>query len=124
MIVPVFKHLLVRAEIKNPPKDEAETVKWLRDFVNSIDMKILDGPFAHYVKEEGNVGMTGMVMIETSHIAMHVWDEVDPAIMHFDCFTCGCFEPEEALRALNEFDMVSYQHKYFDREFGFDEEEF
>jgi S-adenosylmethionine/arginine decarboxylase-like enzyme len=52
-------------------------------------MKILQGPFASYVTQEGNRGLTCVVMIETSHIALHVWDEEEPAFVQFDLYTCG-----------------------------------
>jgi hypothetical protein len=37
----VHKHLIVRAESKRPPKDEEHIVDWMKDFVESIEMKIL-----------------------------------------------------------------------------------
>ena len=39
-------------------------------------MKLLAGPYTTYVNEEGNKGMTFVAIIETNHIALHIWDEV------------------------------------------------
>jgi hypothetical protein len=39
----VHKHLIVRAESKRPPKDEEHITDWMRDFVDSIGMKVLMG---------------------------------------------------------------------------------
>jgi S-adenosylmethionine/arginine decarboxylase-like enzyme len=74
----VHKHLIVRAESKRPPKDEEAIVDWMRDFVESIGMKILMGPFAKYLDIPGNRGLTVAAIIETSHIVMHTWDELNP----------------------------------------------
>ena len=60
-------------------------------------MKILQGPFASYVTKEGNRGVTGMAMIETSHIAIHVWDEYEPALVQCDVYSCANFSSSEVL---------------------------
>ena len=85
------KHLLIRAEVNDPIKDEKELKKWLKQLVKIIDMKIVKGPYASYVNKKGNRGVTGFVMIETSHIAIHIWDEPDPALVQFDVYSCADF---------------------------------
>lgn len=85
----LHNHLLLNGFTKTPPKDEQETIEWMRKLVEAIDMKVIQGPFASYVTAEGNRGLTCVVMIETSHIALHVWDENDPAFVQFDLYTCG-----------------------------------
>jgi len=37
----------------------------------------------------GNQGLTSVTIIETSHIAVHVWDEVSPALMQMDVYSCA-----------------------------------
>tara|TARA_B100001079_G_scaffold113770_1_gene97885 strand:+ start:168 stop:578 length:411 start_codon:yes stop_codon:yes gene_type:complete len=93
----IHKHLIIRAEVNSPPTSEKELKKWLRSVVKKIDMKILQGPFASYVTKEGNRGVTGMVMIETSHIAIHVWDEYEPALVQCDVYSCANFSSSEVL---------------------------
>ena len=44
--MPVHKHLLIRAEVKKPIKEEKVLKKWLKQLVKLIDMKIIKGPFA------------------------------------------------------------------------------
>ena len=58
MTKPIHKHLLIRAEVKNPPKenDEKYLVNWMRYLIQDIDMKLLFGPIARYVDVEGNEG--------------------------------------------------------------------
>ena len=40
----VHKHLLVRAEVLNPPTSTSWCSMWLTSLVSKIDMKILKGP--------------------------------------------------------------------------------
>jgi S-adenosylmethionine/arginine decarboxylase-like enzyme len=74
------KHLLVNAKVENPINTEEQGVDFLTRLVERIDMKIIKGPFASYVDKPGNRGLTAIVMIETSHIAFHIWDEEDPSM--------------------------------------------
>ena len=95
MTKPIHKHLLIRAEVKNPPKenDERRLVNWMRYLIEDIDMKLLFGPVTRYVDVEGNEGLTAIAMIETSHIAMHIWEKEDPPLIQLDVYTCGPFVP-------------------------------
>ena len=117
------KHLLVNAKISNPVKSEAQGIEFLANLVDKIDMKIIKGPFASYVNVEGNRGLTGIVMIETSHIAFHIWDEVRPGLIQFDLYTCGQLELDKVISIFKEtFDIVTLDYILFDRENGFVEE--
>jgi S-adenosylmethionine/arginine decarboxylase-like enzyme len=118
------KHLLVNAKVKNPMTTEEEGIAFLRDLVAKIDMKIIKGPFASYVSVEGNKGLTAMVMIETSHIAFHIWDEPSPAVLQFDLYTCGSLNKDDVLQMVKQtFDVEFLEFVLFDREFGFEIEE-
>ncbi len=117
------KHLLVNAKVKNPINSEQQGIDFLTNLVNRIDMKIIKGPFASYVDKKGNKGLTGVVMIETSHIAFHIWDEVDPGLVQFDLYTCGKLDLEKVLSIFKEtFNVESLDFILFDRENGFVEE--
>lgn len=117
------KHLLVNAKVKNPINSEQQGIDFLTNLVNQIDMKIIKGPFASYVDKEGNKGLTAVVMIETSHIAFHIWDEVDPGLVQFDLYTCGKLDLEKVLKIFKEtFNIESLEFILFDRENGFVEE--
>lgn len=114
------KHLLVNAKVNNAVKSEAQGIEFLSDLVEKIDMKIIKGPFASYVNKEGNRGLTGIVMIETSHIAFHIWDEVRPGLVQFDLYTCGELNLERVLGIFKEtFEVASLEYVLFDRENGF-----
>lgn len=101
-------------------RNEQEAIDFLTNLVNRIDMKIIKGPFASYVDKDGNKGLTAIVMIETSHIAFHIWDEEDPGTLQFDLYTCGSLNKDEVITALKEgFNIVSMDYRLYDREVGF-----
>ena len=113
----VHKHLIIRAEALNPPMSVQYLTDWLKDFINSINMKILMGPYVTYSDVVGNRGITGAAIIETSHIVMHVWDEVSPALMQFDVYSCGEFDPEEICQKITrDFIVERIDYKFLDRE--------
>ena len=112
----VHKHLIVRAECLDPPLDPQYVEQWLKNVVELIGMKVCKGPISAYVDVEGNEGATGVVIIETSHIAIHVWDRRMPALVQLDVYTCGAFEPQKIFNALQEFDVQKLEYKYLDRE--------
>ena len=90
----VHKHLIVRAETLKPPILVPYLEGWLKEFIESINMKVLMGPYVVYHNVPGNRGITGAAIIETSHIVMHVWDEVSPALMQFDVYSYNKFKME------------------------------
>jgi S-adenosylmethionine/arginine decarboxylase-like enzyme len=101
--------------VNNPPTSEKEIKKWLRNLVNKIDMNIIKGPYAGYVTKEGNRGVTGVVMIETSHIAIHVWDEDRPALVQCDVYSCAEFSSNEVLAEFVSMDVVTIDKILLDR---------
>ena len=116
----LHNHLLVNGYALIPPTDEGKTIEWMKNLVESIDMKIIQGPFASYVSKEGNRGLTAIVMIETSHIAMHVWDEEDPAFVQFDLYTCSTLPVEKVIKNLEDhFGLFNYSVLVLERSEGF-----
>ena len=117
--IKVHKHLIIRAEANRVPTDEEQLTEWLKEFIDSISMKILMGPYVKYCKMEGNRGITGIAVIETSHIAIHVWDEPNPALMQIDVYSCAEFNVDEiANKIKSDFDVVKLDYKYLNRETG------
>ena len=113
--MPVHKHLIIRAEVNHPITSEKELRKWLRNLVKKIDMKIIKGPYAAYVSKEGNRGLTGIVMIETSHISIHIWDEELPALVQCDVYSCAEFSLNEVLAEFVSMDVVTIDKIVLDR---------
>jgi len=111
------KHLIVRAEVLNPPSDENLVSKQVSNLIDRLGMKILMGPYAKYVHLEGNRGLTVATVIETSHVVMHTWDESDPAVIQLDVYTCGELNPQTVFDWLAQYQPIKKQFKYLDREF-------
>lgn len=110
------KHLIVRAELSNPPYSVIDIKLWMKHLVDKIGMNILMGPYAIYSDMEGNQGLTAVTIIETSHIAMHVWDEIEPALMQLDVYTCSTLNIEDVFDAMAQFEPTKVEYKYIDRE--------
>jgi len=82
-------------------------------------MKIMLGPYVAYSETPGNRGITGVAVIETSHIAMHVWDEPVPAMMQLDVYSCAEFNPYLIADKLKkDFEVVRMDYKFLNRETG------
>lgn len=115
------KHLIIRAEIRNPPIDPVWATNWLTHLVQKIGMKILMGPYSTYCDVPGNAGLTAAVIIETSHIVLHVWDEEDLSELQFDVYTCSSLNPQDIFDELSQFDPTKIEYKYLNRERGLKE---
>jgi S-adenosylmethionine/arginine decarboxylase-like enzyme len=123
--MPLHNHLLVNGWTLNPPTDETLVINWMRELVESIDMKVIQGPYASYVTAEGNRGLTAVVMIETSHIAMHIWDEDKPSKVQFDLYTCGELPVKQVLDNLEtNLSLFDYTYVVLERTDGFTIEDF
>ena len=115
----VHKHLLIRAEVNKPLENRNRTIKFLRRMIKAINMKAMYGPTASYCKMPGNRGVTAFAIIETSHIAMHIWDEPKPALMQFDVYSGGEFDVEKICNKIKEdFATTKIEYKFLNRETG------
>ena len=113
------KHLIVRADIGWCPQEEDlnKISDWIRSLIKKIDMKLLAGPYTTYVNEKVNKGMTSVAIIETSHIALHIWDEVSPGLMQLDVYSCANFNPPDVFDKINAlFQTIKMEYKFLDRE--------
>jgi S-adenosylmethionine/arginine decarboxylase-like enzyme len=115
----VHKHLIIRAEALRAPTDEEQLKDWFEEFIRSINMKLFMGPYVKYCEMPGNRGVTAVAIIETSHIAMHIWDEPSPALMQFDVYSCGELNVENICQKIKEdFDITKIEYKFLNRETG------
>ena len=113
------KHLIVRADIGWSPKEEDLNIvsDWIRSLIKKIQMKLLAGPYTTYVNELGNKGMTSVAIIETSHIALHIWDETNPGLMQLDVYSCADFSPRDVFDEVEKmFNTKKIEYKFLDRE--------
>jgi S-adenosylmethionine/arginine decarboxylase-like enzyme len=113
------KHMIVRAEVNAPPFDVTQITAWLHKLVDDLGMKVMMGPIAGYSPVVGNRGLTAVVVIETSHIALHAWDEESPAMLQLDVYTCSKLDPQVIFAAIEQFEPTHVDYKLLDRESKF-----
>ena len=113
------KHLIIRAEVSAPPQTEEQTIIWMKELIKKIDMKILAGPFSAKVDKKGNEGITCATIIETSHVVIHTWDAIIPALVQLDVYSCKDFKKQDVLDCLEQFYPTKVDYKYYDRENNF-----
>jgi S-adenosylmethionine/arginine decarboxylase-like enzyme len=90
----------------------------MKDLVDSIGMELEAGPITAYNRDTGYRGITTTCLIRTSHIAMHVWDEMNPAMIQLDVYSCQDFELKDVVDMLDLFKPYSVQWMKLDRESG------
>jgi len=116
----LHNHFLLNGYVQRPPVDNDIVIDWMTQLVDDVGMKIIQGPYSSYVSKEGNRGLTATVMIETSHIALHVWDEEEPAMIQFDLYTCSTLPARIVLSSIDSFmGLQSYHYMVMERKTGF-----
>jgi S-adenosylmethionine/arginine decarboxylase-like enzyme len=114
------KHLIVRAEVRLPPRCPVYIKQWLSSIIDGIGMKLAQGleanPISYYCNLEGNEGLTGAAILETSHTVIHVWSEVSPAIIQYDLYSCSCIDIDLVLSFFEEFQPTKIEYKFIDRD--------
>lgn len=107
-------HLIVDGVLKSMP-GEMGIRDVLLNMPAEIDMNILQGPII--VKgEPHNPGWTGFVIIDTSHIAIHTFEEGNK--ISIDVFSCKSFERDKALEYIKskfDFNSDSMNVKFLER---------
>ena len=112
------QHLIIRSEVEKPITDVEFAQKWFKDLVEKINMKILSGPYVEYSNQKGNEGLTGVVVIETSHCALHIWDREKPALAQLDIYTCSDLPIDIVFEHLKIMKPIKTHYKFIDREKG------
>lgn len=98
--VPLHQHLLIKATVNRPITKASEGKKLLTDLVELVGMVPVTKPQAVYIKEPGNLGLTGSINLATSHIAFHVWDETN--MLMLDLYSCKSFDDTVVLDFVKE----------------------
>jgi len=117
--------MLLRLETQSCPKEEdiRKTEGLIHTIIRDIGMKQLDVPRVYYVTEpKYNEGLTGIVPIQTSHIAFHFWNSPDREILccpesrcllQFDLYTCGTLVPAQIAKVLAHLGQFGPTHAEF-----------
>lgn len=126
----LHKHVIIRAETAFAPEKsefvEQALNRTIEQLIKDINMKVVLPARCVWVGQEGNEGYTGQAGLETSHIAYHIWNKPDRAIMNskaaclfqLDLYTCGCLCDEEIAKIVgwvNIWEIVDLEVKVFDR---------
>jgi len=114
-------HLLIRARVSRPLRDLNEGVAWLGRLIDRLGMRLLAPPTGGYSKVAGNRGLTLIAPITTSHVAVHFWDESEPALLQFDIYSCAPLDMAAVQESLAELQPVSLAMKLLDRRSGLHE---
>ena len=109
------QHLIVRATVLDPITSVEVINKWLIDLVDKIDMKILMGPFSTYCETEGNEGITATCIIETSHIAIHIWDRDLPPLIQLAVYSCAPVDLDVVFAHLGVMKPQNLSYQFLDR---------
>lgn len=91
----MHKHILVTAKVNSPTKDPQVIEKWLSDLVDKVNMEIFLPPVAKYCDDPNNAGVTGVVVITTSHASIHLWDH---GLLQMDLYSCKQFDEAEVIK--------------------------
>lgn len=94
--------------------------QWVYDLVSSMNMNIMKGPISHYLDRPGLRGWSAVCLIETSHIALHTWDEGDKVLMQLDVYTCGHLDAKIIGNAIQPFLPSNTSFIVLDREYNID----
>ena len=74
--------------------DEKLVLRFLDSFPQKIRMKKLTRPIVKRVKLENDEGLSGFVMIQTSHVSIHTFPRIKSC--NVDIFSCKDFDTEKA----------------------------
>lgn len=111
-------HLIIRAECLFPPNHREPLNDWMLSIVNKLNMKVMSGPHTMRCDHPGNEGWTSVCVIETSHICFHSWDNIYPAVIEFDSYSCQTFDPYDIFELFNQFIPKKIEYKFIDRTNG------
>lgn len=110
------EHLLVRAKVKKPFVDTQVTHTWLQELIKKIGMQILAGPIVEDCKLSGNEGISGAVILSTSHSVLHIWP-LDPVpTVQFDLYSCSNIDLDVVFDHFKVMEPIEIEYKFLDRD--------
>ncbi len=92
------KHYIVDLNSPNTKEFTADNcINLLNDLVNAIQMTTFLPARAKRCTTEGNEGVTGDIVIETSHITIHTWDY---GRISLDLYSCKSYSVDKVKEVL------------------------
>lgn len=112
------EHLIIRAEMNkafyNLHDDRKLLVSSFEKLIYRLNMNIEIGPHLWYCNDIGNEGWTVFAIINTSHVAIHIWTE--EKLAQFDFYTCGELKFEPIVEFFDELGgTTKLEYKWLDR---------
>ncbi len=109
----VGRHII--AEFYGVDKDLISQEKKVREILERVSDKVKFSKVGSLYKQFNPHGVTGVILIEESHISIHTWPEHE--LVNLDIFSCGHIEDvHKAFELfLEEFKPKSYRHYVLDR---------
>jgi S-adenosylmethionine/arginine decarboxylase-like enzyme len=83
--------------------------------VDAVGMQIMDGPHVKRCFDTGNEGVTGVVVLSTSHCSIHIWDQCAEPYLKMDLYSCRRFPIDIVLKMLRELDVRVCDYQIIDR---------
>jgi S-adenosylmethionine/arginine decarboxylase-like enzyme len=112
----MHKHLIVTGKTASPTKDPSVIERFLNDLVELVDMKVFMPARAKYCDDELNSGVTGDIVITTSHSSIHLWDNAVgnpyPGLLQFDLYSCKDYNPDDVIKFIQatfDAEITSFQ---------------
>lgn len=110
------KHLILNAVVNFPINDEKSCEKFLSDLVDIVDMEVLVPASARYCDIPGNEGVTGTIVITTSHMSIHIWPQKPNPHIRMDVYSCKDFNPQDVIDFVDKtMQIVECDHVLIDR---------
>jgi S-adenosylmethionine/arginine decarboxylase-like enzyme len=100
--VPDHVHFFATATLQKQRFTEPQISDWLSRLVRAVDMEVLAGPFVCTCNDVGNEGITGAVVLSTSHSTLHIWDQTSEPYLKMDLYSCKRFSNHTVLMMLRE----------------------
>jgi S-adenosylmethionine/arginine decarboxylase-like enzyme len=113
-------HLMINAETAFPITNKRQLRKFLKGTAEVIGVHRLGGTRVRYSRRAGARGLIGSLMLDTSHISIHIFDEPVPAHIRIDVYTSGSLDVElTILKIVNDLKIDDIQWLHYNRTSGF-----
>lgn len=115
IFTPDHVHFLATATLGKTSLTTDRIRGWLSRLVKAVGMEVLAGPFVVECSDPGNEGVTGIVVLSTSHCSLHIWDQCTVPYLKMDLYSCRRFSTETVMDMLRELDARVVEYLIIDR---------
>jgi S-adenosylmethionine/arginine decarboxylase-like enzyme len=113
--VPDHKHFIASVTFYETIITETRVKIWLEELAEVIGMEILHPAVVVSCYDEGNEGITGFLLLSTSHISIHIWDQAKKPYAQIDVYSCKEFDLNLILDEINKLDADDVTYLAIDR---------